>query len=270
MPRKLRRRPSAPLGPRARGRSSPSRQTRIAKGRPSNTTKPAFDVTTADGTVETFTDPEEAWTAALSALNEASSRGEVALEEVWKLNAAFLAGLREAGLEDLADSLNRAYGTAVDELGKARRAEELRKHETRSDAAVRKATEAESANRPAEAQKPPVESKPEPRPETTDQKPPPATASAAAGAPAQAATGEKKAEPQQRKPPAQMPKSPLATKKPNEWPTWTEQFLRRIKTAEEAEIGGLYNQFLVEIEFAEENRQADHVRIMAAFDDRRK
>jgi hypothetical protein len=220
-----------------------------------------WEVVTVDGQLARTGDPEQAAATLMEAISEAAALGEPQLQGVWETNAAFMAALRESGQGAIADSLNRTYSGALEEIDRQAREAARIKGE-------------EEARRKAEAEKPkPAESAkaPEAHPQGQGAAQPAAGAAQAAASPqGEAAQQGEPAAPQPRQPAKpSLPRSPLSSKRHTDWPAWVETFLRLIKATEPSGVGSLYNQFLAEIEFCKESRTGDYERIMAAFDERR-
>ena len=217
-----------------------------------------WEIALVDGELRTTEDPEAATTMLLEAIGEAAARGEQHLEGLWEAqqNVAFLTGLREANLGDLADGLNRAYGAALDEMQKRKRAATAAVEEEKKRAAA------------AAAAKPkPIESRPESAAEGQGEaSQQPAAAKPAAETSAPAATPA----PQRRQAAATAMRSPLSTRRETDWPVWVQWVIRQIKTApSETTARGLADLYRAEFDFCRENRASDYDQIVGALDEKR-
>ena len=215
-----------------------------------------FHVTTIDGEIVTYTEPLAAAEAMSAQTAQAAALGEPQLEGLWETNAPFMSDLRGA-LPAAADKIITQYGALMDDFITKRRAA--------AEAAAKKPAPVKPEAKKAETAKPAPQAEERSLDEPTPH-PGPAAADSAAVAPKPAATP-----PQETRRSAQPKpmKSPLASRKADEWPAWVKWFLEAIVYCPKADIQALWDRYEAEIAFCEENRKADHAEIVEFFEKRR-
>lgn len=228
--------------------------------------EPKWHIVDVEGQVGEHHDAEVAAASLIEAMSDAAARGEQPLHGVWESNATFLTALREAKLDELADSLKRTYGATLDELSRQRAAAEEEKERARVAeveriAAEKKAAEAATKPKPEEPKPAPAEAKGKETAAAGSDATPQASAQERSSPPAAAAA------PSGRKP--TLPKSPLATRRATDWPAWVEAFTRLIRYGTKDEAMDLWQLHSAEVNFCETNRKKDHEAIEAAMDDMR-
>ena len=216
-----------------------------------------FHVTQVDHSVISHVSHEDAAANLTKEIAAAAGISEDQLEALWEANALLMTTLREAGHDAYADHVKGNYEASLRVLADRRRAA--------AEAAAKKPEPVKPEAKKAETAKPAPQAEERSLDEPTPH-PGPAAADPAAVAPKAPATP-----PQETRRAAQPKpmKSPLASRKADEWPAWVKWFLEAIVYCPKADIQALWDRYEAEIAFCEENRKADHAEIVEFFEKRR-